>query len=509
MARWIGVAGVLALAGLAHGQTALGDGTGLYRDMSEARFGPPPIRDFAAEVRFRNAIITGNAPGGMSFRGDVGYRSPLDFGGTTASDDLFNFRRDSLASGLAGVGMRGTDALQYQFAMTTGNAFERQVRGTAPVVRSPVSVSEFAPAGPTDEPDQRLGTDGLLRSSAAYAATRGLRPNVIGYRNMGRGEYERIAASSILGLQAQPWQPMGAEDPAAQAPPANPLIARPPSGPAPGALEAPDLGPSLQPTAATLADTLKSRLRLAGAGIPPRGDTPAEKEPWEMTLEELKASLLRPQSERAPPEGAEGEPEAPRRPATGIIDPEALKLVRDAGGTAETLASAPPVAMPVRDLYAEFMKRGEQMVAAGQFFDAEEQFARALSYRPGDLAAAVGRVHAQMSASMFISASFNLRMLLRENPGIASTRYSAAMIGGAERGKVVAEMLRENIAGLKAARESALLLAYLGYQRSDEAMTREGLDAMEQALDRADERLLETQRDRVLVEFLRAVWLAP
>lgn len=507
MARWIGVAAVLALAGLAQGQTALGDGTGLYRDMSEARFGPPPIRDFAAEVRFRNAIITGNAPGGMSFRGDVGYRSPLDFGGTTASDDLFNFRRDSLATGLAGVGMRGTDALQYQFAMTTGNAFERQVRGTAPVMRSPVSVSEFAPAGPTDEPDQRLGTDGLLRSSAAYAATRGLRPNVIGYRNMGRGEYERIAASSILGLQAQPWQPMSAEEAAAQPQPANPLIARPPSGPPSVVPESPEVGPSLSPTGATLADTLKSRLRLAGAGIPPRAEADTEKEPWEMTLEELKVSLLRPQSEPKPSETPEGE--APRRPATGVIDPEALKLIRGAGGTAETLASAPPIATPVRDLYAEFMKRGEQMVAAGQFFDAEEQFARALSYRPGDLAAAVGRVHAQMSASMFISASFNLRMLLRENPGIASTRYSAAMIGGAERGKVVAEMLRENIAAGKASRDCALLLAYLGYQRSDEAMTREGLDAMERALAGADGQLLETQRDRVLVEFLRAVWLTP
>lgn len=507
MARWIGVAAVLALAGSALGQTALGDGTGLYRDMSEARFGPPPIRDFAAEVRFRNAIITGNAPGGMSFRGDVGYRSPLDFGGTTASDDLFTFRRDSLASGLAGVGMRGTDALQYQFAMTTGNAFERQLRGTAPVLRSPVSVSEFAPAGPSDEVDQRLGTDGLLRSSAAYAATRGLRPNVIGYRNMGRGEFERIAASSILGLQAQPWQPMGAEEAAVQPPPANPLIARPPSGPASVVPEAPEVGPSLSPTGATLADALRSRLRLAGAGIPPRGEAEAEKEPWEMTLEELKASLLRPQGEQKPTEAPEGE--APRRAATGTIDPEALKLIRGAGGTAETFASAPPVATPVRDLYGEFMKRGEQMVAAGQYFDAEEQFARALSYRPGDLAAAVGRVHAQMSASMFISASFNLRMLLRENPGIASTRYSPALIGGAERGKVVAEMLRENIAAGKASRDCALLLAYLGYQRADEAMTREGLDALDRDLAGADGQLLETQRDRVLGEFLRAVWLTP
>lgn len=52
--------------------------------------------DFAA----RNAIITGNVPGGRGFRGDVGYSAPTDFRGRIGSDDLFGFRSESIGSSL-------------------------------------------------------------------------------------------------------------------------------------------------------------------------------------------------------------------------------------------------------------------------------------------------------------------------------------------------------------------------------------------------------------------------
>src|SRR5690606_2294464 len=76
--------------------------------------------DLAAEMRFRNAVVTGNAPGGLSFRGDVGYRAAGEFTGRLGADDTFSFRRDTVYSGLGGMGLRGTDSLQYQFALTTG-----------------------------------------------------------------------------------------------------------------------------------------------------------------------------------------------------------------------------------------------------------------------------------------------------------------------------------------------------------------------------------------------------
>src|SRR6185295_6270421 len=56
--------------------------------------------DFAQEVRFRNAIVTGNVPGGMSFRGNAGYVAPGELFTHLGSNDLFAFRRDSVYSGL-------------------------------------------------------------------------------------------------------------------------------------------------------------------------------------------------------------------------------------------------------------------------------------------------------------------------------------------------------------------------------------------------------------------------
>src|SRR4051812_30179401 len=94
----------------------------LDRNLQQGSGGVNPGRpDFAQEVRFRNAIVTGNVPGGPSFRGNVGYRAPGEFAGNLPSNSLYTFRRDSVYSGLGGMGIRGTDALQYQFAATTGN----------------------------------------------------------------------------------------------------------------------------------------------------------------------------------------------------------------------------------------------------------------------------------------------------------------------------------------------------------------------------------------------------
>jgi hypothetical protein len=118
------IVGVLALAGsagTAGAQNALGDGRLLDNNLSAQGTANTPVRDLDAEIRFRNAIVTGNAPGGLSFRGDVGYTAPGEFRGELGSDSTFAFRRDSLVSGLAGAGIRGIDALQYQMALTTGS----------------------------------------------------------------------------------------------------------------------------------------------------------------------------------------------------------------------------------------------------------------------------------------------------------------------------------------------------------------------------------------------------
>ncbi|MEM7683070.1 MAG: tetratricopeptide repeat protein [Planctomycetota bacterium] len=70
------------------------------------------------DFRARNNLVTGNVSGGFGFRGDVGYTAPGDFRGSIGSDDLFDFRAESIRSApnLVGRfnGIRATSPGQIQ-----------------------------------------------------------------------------------------------------------------------------------------------------------------------------------------------------------------------------------------------------------------------------------------------------------------------------------------------------------------------------------------------------------
>jgi hypothetical protein len=177
----------LSLAPLASAQNALGDGRALDNNL---RVGSNRVndrgRDFQREFRARQAIVTGNAPGGLSFRGSVGYTSERDFRGGLPSDQLFTFERDSLLSGFATRGIRGVDALQYQQSFTTGVA--------PPEFALPVERPGAGASGATLRPrasDPFTGIDpftlrpGALRSSSTLQAN-----DSLSLRLLGRGELE-------------------------------------------------------------------------------------------------------------------------------------------------------------------------------------------------------------------------------------------------------------------------------------------------------------------------------
>ena len=102
----VAIAGLLGLAiGLAlpgserpvAAQDALGGGNALD---SNPRVGGGRINSRSAtdNYRARNALVTGNVPGGRGFRGSVGYTAPTDFRGVVGSDATYAFRRDSAFS---------------------------------------------------------------------------------------------------------------------------------------------------------------------------------------------------------------------------------------------------------------------------------------------------------------------------------------------------------------------------------------------------------------------------
>lgn len=245
----LGVGALLLFAGsAANAQNALGDGNALDANPGQYGSGNYARPSLVDELRFRNSIATGNAPGGLSFRGDLGYRSAGEFTGELGSDALFAFRRDSLYSGLAGMGIRGTDALQYQFALTTGSAPPRNLIGNLSYTRDDAysTGSQFQSSQGTqntgtlgidreqsdlDPMGQALSTAasitgfdsgsmmGTLRSSATYNTTSTMQPSLLSVYTEGIDRRPvGLVASPLLGITPTPLK----SDERA----ANPLVSR-------------------------------------------------------------------------------------------------------------------------------------------------------------------------------------------------------------------------------------------------------------------------------------------
>lgn len=188
------------------------------------------------------------------------------------------------------------------------------------------------------------------------------------------------------------------------------------------------------------------------------------------------------------------------------IDPKTLQVIRDAGTRVDTLI---PGGAAKRDIYGESMASGQQALAEARYFDAEERFARANSMRRGDTTSSVGMLHAQLGAGMVLSAGKSLRGLITEHPEMTAMRYAENLRPSAARTTELVERFRENVAAKgRLRRESALLLAYLGYQAGDKAMVAEGLDGL--AKTDADELAADpaAASDARLIALLKGVWLA-
>ncbi len=543
-------AAIAGCCGSAHAQNAIGDGTALDRNLQSGTMGVNrPVRDLSAEIRLRNAIITGNAPGGMSFRGGVGYRAPGEFMGSLPSDSLFRFRRDAVFSGAAGLGIRGTDALQYQFALTTGNAPPPGLTGPGVIMRSSTTatlgdipareagtfrnapVGAIRPGEPGADPrGQELWT---LRSPSAYMATRGLSPSLVTVLPT-EGRPFGVMASPLTGLSATPLDTYGRaeEEPARPEPPrgsARPLetaadLSAPegeprskPGEPAPRATTGltgyeelterlskalpDDPGAAADESRLPLWQRRINEVRRELESADPR--RPAEK-PGELARPGKPGELARPDKpELARPgkpggEPAEGE-ESPLLP--GKFRPETLKLLRESGVPINRLAPQEGF-----DPYAAHMRRAEEYLTEGQYFFAEERFRAALSIKPDDPMAAIGRVHAQLGASLFASAALNLRMLLISHPELVGVRYGKDVLPDPARARKIIERLDALVAsGKGVGRDSGLLIAYLGYQTGDQRAVERGLAIM----DAAGEDPAPDAQLRTLGALLREIWTAP
>ena len=525
MKRLTAIALLLACSLPASAQNAIGSGNKLDKSPQKGSGGvnQPTQNDLQESLRLRNAIVTGNAPGGMSFRGSVGYVGEREFRGELGSDDLFSFRRDSLYSGISGLGIRGTDALQYQFAMTTGSRPPTSIAGSLAITRDSFSgqVGDLGVQsnalerneGPLRrvDPAEQADTAGAglwrLRSASGYLTDKSLTSSYIGTLNTGEGESFDVTASPLEGVRVF--------DLATVSPESQSLRLQNTSN-TQNLIErlAPNNSALVDSTGLTGHEKILARLRDNYAGETAES-TPGQDlvrqvlEQNDKIREYLEGIRSTPVLDLPPegelPGGESPEDEIPEEDLTPRerllrdfeemdIDPAIIEAMRTSSATVdELIQNATP---SDRNYYAIHLNQGHKSMSDGNYFDAEARFALALSIKPGDPTASIARVHAQIGAGLTMSAATNLRETFTTNPTMITARYAPGLIPPASRLRDMVPRLQTlaDGAGLRA-RQSALILAYVGYHLNDNAIIKEGLDRLE----------LETE-DR-LAALLRLVWL--
>jgi hypothetical protein len=258
-------------------------------------------------------------------------------------------------------------------------------------------------------------------------------------------------------------------------------------------------GTGTQPTWQERMKQLREKLEQgeAGKGVAkPEGGGSKEPEKAKGTVPGAEPATSEPGKSSTGPAPAPAKQKSPL--AMAGMDEETLELIRKAGGEAKTYAAGAP-----GSLFEVHLKAGEEELAKGRYFDAEERFSRALAMRPGDATVQAARLNAQIGAGLYISAATNLRQVFRQHPEVIGVHYTGSTMPAQERLNATMAEMRENISktkqgGLAVPEEAGLLLAYVGYQSNDPGAVREGLDAMRQTKDGASD---------PLVPLLAGVWL--
>ena len=442
----------------AEAQNALGDGRALDANQRVGSRGRNAGgRGLSSELAFRNAIVSGNAPSGLSFRGNVGYTSPFDFRGELGSDDLFAFRRDAFFSGVqsvGGQGLRGVDALQFQLSLSLAGSFD--AGGPSPIItRTDVpgsgridaqTISLDAGANIFDPLSTRPGA---LRATSEFIVGNALSPKVLGQGTRDDGVSVFTLASPLRSVSVDttpggvaPAQfPRGAEDEADEARPGQ---------------EDNRVSGRIEPRKASQQIVLDAlRARDAEEDEEAEGEPPVledeQVEPLEDRLRRLREEL---ESERDDEDAAPEEEDLVGR------------LTRDAlEGREAQVRDLAPAGPEGRDLFTEHMERGQELLAADRWFEAEERFTSALMMRPRDVFAHAGRVNAQLGAGLYRSAAENLKQLIRRHPEMLAVEFDDALLPRAARlERVTGELLDRIGEDTEFGRDCALLLAYLARQ---------------------------------------------
>lgn len=398
----------------------------------------------------------------------------------------------------------------------------------------------------SEESGLRLGT---LRSTAAFSTTRSMAPALVGFQRTGL-QMQRLTASGLLGvrreivdttaLQAAAAAQMDRTAPKPTAPNAlntqatnaqannaidasapvdaprsayddlieriaqrlatpaeTPATGQKPETPGSDSSQRPNQGSnpaSSTPGTSTPSGANSTGASTSGSGASGVASVPSlgSQRPWETHIDRLRRDMAR---NYAAPSGAtpttKDTSTQQKDPSTGEVvsqhvmqmDPAVAAAIRESGSTSRTFitGSAKP-----GDVFGGYMREAETFMAQLRFFDAEEHFARALSSRPGDVNAMIGRVHAQLGAGLLMSGAMNLRLVFEHHPETISQRWIGTAFPAEERMIALIADLRRSVEEsrkmkLSPPAETGVIMAYVGFQRNNTQFMKDGLAAMHEA----------------------------
>ncbi|MEM8834269.1 MAG: hypothetical protein AAGD00_00480 [Planctomycetota bacterium] len=534
----------------AMGQNALGAGRALDANLQQGSGGlntrgqsviQPLLPTLNNDLSFRNAVVTGNARFGRSFRGEVGYFATDDFAGelNDSRAEFYQFERDSTSaadivySGLATRNLRGLTSVQN----TLNNPLYGQTQSPSSglVLRRPGTGAQARVVGQGDlieaEIDRTDAIPGTLRSASASNLGLANSPALMGFDPRARGEPLMLTASGLMGLRSLPidstamgayqWQLDRADAAGASEEGEGFSVA----GESEARVLTPhervvnDLRIGLDRTGERVgSDTLGERVGggPVGAPVTPRpagavneagagsrvgeGADAGSADAVETSLDRIRSMLLQGVVPVMPgaddletdPEGEPSDAEFERvlEEANELLDEENRRRLEHLYLDTET------------GVYGANMRAGEEALAERKWFTAEERFSAALRGRPGDAMAAAGRIHAQLGAGMYRSAASNLRNLFTAYPELLTQRYEERLLPRAERLERVRTQLRGKTSrDTEIGRDAALLLAYLGFQHENRADVLDGFAALERIDDATG------GERKALIELVRTLWL--
>ncbi len=546
----VGAAG-LAGAGAtpALGQNALGDGRALDKNLSTQGRANTQVKNIEQQIRFNNDIIEGRAGSGRSFRGDLGYRSTDDFAGSLGSDSQYLFRRDSASGAFATLpGVRSSDALRYQFALTGGGGGRSVgLADSARALFTERSVGQVASGSTSATSTGPLSSSAVssLRSVSQYHANAALAGTVLGYAGTEQTGRIALTASPLRGIAATPMGQAGGgtggfapagltglERNAIGVVPAADLEPKPgtPRNPATD-LRIDGAGTAFDDVRASLVKVIDPRINKplradgapAGAGTEPKptekladGPEGAESEQTkgfdrlsarlrgekpEATKPASDSSLLGGFTPGAKPPSLLADPNASKadKVPEAAADESAIQTLRRMEAKLSSFKAKPEKA---GEAYARRMSEGEGQMQTGAYFDAEGSFSLALLVKPKDPIAGIARAHAQLGAGLLLSAAAGLREVLANTPEMIGTRYDLKILPSLQRAESAVKTIRGELAKGDSALgpDGALLLAYLGRHFDQAEWLKEGLEALERRTRSDDE------KGQELLKVLKQVW---